>query len=95
MGGSLLFFSSGLATADGEDVSARGIKDKIKKLVDEEDPKKPLTDQAIELGLSVVCDKPFALDAAAATRSAILRALAMSSRELPTSRVSNPGCGLV
>src|SRR5919112_4057769 len=28
-----------------------------------------LTDAAIELGLSVVCDKPFALDAAAAQRS--------------------------
>ncbi|MGY1986569.1 Gfo/Idh/MocA family oxidoreductase [Blastococcus sp. SYSU DS0669] len=28
-----------------------------------------LTDQALELGLAVVCDKPFALDAAAATRS--------------------------
>jgi predicted dehydrogenase len=29
-----------------------------------------LTDRALELGLAVVCDKPFALDAAAATRSA-------------------------
>ncbi len=28
-----------------------------------------LTDRALELGLGVVCDKPFALDAAAATRS--------------------------
>jgi predicted dehydrogenase len=28
-----------------------------------------LTDQALELGLAVVCDKPFALDAAAARRS--------------------------
>jgi len=41
------FFSSGLATADGEDVSARGIKAQLQKLVDEEDPKRPLTDQAI------------------------------------------------
>ena len=41
------FFSSGLSTTSGEDVSARGIKDKIKKLVEEENPKKPLTDQAI------------------------------------------------
>jgi predicted dehydrogenase len=31
-----------------------------------------LTDRALELGLAVVCDKPFALDAAAATRSAEL-----------------------
>ncbi|MGH7483025.1 MAG: RNA polymerase factor sigma-54 [Longimicrobiales bacterium] len=41
------FFSSGLSTTSGEDVSARGIKAKIQKLVDDEDPKKPLTDQAI------------------------------------------------
>jgi RNA polymerase sigma-54 factor len=41
------FFSSGLATTDGEDVSARGIKDTISKLVNDEDPKNPLTDQAI------------------------------------------------
>jgi RNA polymerase sigma-54 factor len=41
------FFSSGLSTAGGEDISARGVKDKIKKLVDGEDEKKPLTDQAI------------------------------------------------
>ncbi len=41
------FFSSGLSTTDGDDVSARGIKDQIKKLVDAEDPKDPLTDQAI------------------------------------------------
>ncbi len=41
------FFSSGLSTTSGEDVSARGIKAKIQKLVDEENPKRPLTDQAI------------------------------------------------
>jgi RNA polymerase sigma-54 factor len=41
------FFSSGLSTADGEDVSARGIKDQIQKLVQNEDAKHPLTDQAI------------------------------------------------
>jgi len=41
------FFSSGLATTDGDDVSARGIKDQIRKLVDAEDAKDPLTDQAI------------------------------------------------
>jgi RNA polymerase sigma-54 factor len=41
------FFSSGLATVDGEDVSARGIKDTISKLVNDENPKNPLTDQAI------------------------------------------------
>ena len=41
------FFSSGLSTDYGEDVSARGIRARIKKLVDDEDAKRPLTDQAI------------------------------------------------
>jgi RNA polymerase sigma-54 factor len=41
------FFSSGLSTTQGEDVSARGIKAQIQKLVADEDPKHPLTDQAI------------------------------------------------
>jgi len=41
------FFSSGLSTNDGDDVSARGIKDQIQKLVSGEDSKNPLTDQAI------------------------------------------------
>ncbi|HEY0789329.1 MAG TPA: RNA polymerase factor sigma-54, partial [Thermoanaerobaculia bacterium] len=41
------FFSSGLSTTDGEDVSARGIKAQIQKLVAEENAKHPLTDQAI------------------------------------------------
>jgi RNA polymerase sigma-54 factor len=41
------FFSSGLSTASGEDISARGVRDKIKLMVEAEDPKKPLTDQAI------------------------------------------------
>src|SRR5687768_16151898 len=41
------FFSSGLSTTGGEDVSARGIKDQIQKLVAGEDSKNPLTDQAI------------------------------------------------
>ena len=41
------FFSSGLATAEGDDVSARGIKAQLQKLVQEEDPRHPLTDQAI------------------------------------------------
>ncbi|MGD8495673.1 MAG: RNA polymerase factor sigma-54 [Gemmatimonadales bacterium] len=41
------FFSSGLSTDYGEDVSARGIRARIEKLVADEDPQKPLTDQAI------------------------------------------------
>ena len=41
------FFSSGLSTVSGDDLSARAVRDKIKGMVDEEDSKKPLTDQAI------------------------------------------------
>ena len=41
------FFSSGLETDDGEDVSARTAKDIIKTLIDEEDKKEPLSDQRI------------------------------------------------
>ena len=41
------FFSSGLATTSGEDISARGVRDKIQKLVVGEDLHKPLTDQKL------------------------------------------------
>jgi RNA polymerase sigma-54 factor len=41
------FFSSALKSTDGEDVSARGIRATIEKLVKEEDPQSPLTDQAL------------------------------------------------
>ena len=41
------FFSVGLASDTGEDVSARGIKDKIAKMIESEDSSKPLTDQEI------------------------------------------------
>lgn len=41
------FFSSGLKSADGDDVSARGIKATIARMVADEDPKRPLTDDAI------------------------------------------------
>ena len=41
------FFSSGLATTSGEDISARGVRDKIQKLVESEDVHKPLTDQKL------------------------------------------------
>ncbi len=60
------FFSSGLTTTTGEDASARSIKSQIQKLVDDEPPKNPLTDQQIvELfdrkGVKEPCDE---LDAA-------------------------------
>src|SRR5438093_1408639 len=41
------FFSSGLSTTTGEDASARSIKSQIQKLVNDEPPKDPLTDQQI------------------------------------------------
>jgi RNA polymerase sigma-54 factor len=41
------FFSSGIETYDGEEVSARGIKAKISQLIEQEEPSKPYTDQAI------------------------------------------------
>ena len=41
------FFSSGLQTTTGEDASARAIKAQIEKLVADEDPRNPLTDQQI------------------------------------------------
>jgi len=41
------FFSSGISTTSGEDISARGVKDKIRNLIEDEDPQNPHTDQAI------------------------------------------------
>jgi len=41
------FFSSGLQTEDGDDVSAKAAKEKISGLVAEEDKKDPLSDQRI------------------------------------------------
>jgi RNA polymerase sigma-54 factor len=41
------FFSSGLETEDGEDVSARTAKDIIRRLIEEEDKRDPLSDQRI------------------------------------------------
>ncbi len=41
------FFSSALTTASGEDASARSIRAKLQKMVQEEEPAKPLTDQQI------------------------------------------------
>ena len=41
------FFSGGLPTVTGSDISTRGVQAKIRSLVDSEDPHRPLTDQAI------------------------------------------------
>ena len=41
------FFSGGLPTVTGADISTRGVQAKIRSLVDSEDLRRPLTDQAI------------------------------------------------
>ena len=41
------FFSGGLPTVTGNDVSTRGVQARVRKLVDDEDPRRPLTDQTI------------------------------------------------
>jgi len=41
------FFDSKVQRDDGEDVSARSVKEKISNLIDGEDKKKPLSDQEI------------------------------------------------
>jgi RNA polymerase sigma-54 factor len=41
------FFSEGIRTDDGEDVSNRRIKQRIKEIIDTEDPHQPLNDQTI------------------------------------------------
>ena len=41
------FFSSGLSTTSGTDISARGVKAKMEALISGEDVRKPLTDMAL------------------------------------------------
>jgi RNA polymerase sigma-54 factor len=41
------FFHSGLTNAHGEDISSLTIKEKIRRIVEEEDPRRPLSDSAI------------------------------------------------
>lgn len=52
------FFTSGLESSDGMDVSSLSVKEKIKEMVEQEPPQKPLSDQSImeklnEQGLSI------------------------------------------
>lgn len=42
------FFSEGISTASGDDVSSREVKHTLKKYIDEEDKKKPLSDDKLE-----------------------------------------------
>ncbi|MEQ9424480.1 MAG: RNA polymerase factor sigma-54 [Cyclobacteriaceae bacterium] len=46
------FFSEGISTDSGEDVSSREVKHKLKELIDNEDKKKPLSDDKIEKSLN-------------------------------------------
>jgi RNA polymerase sigma-54 factor len=41
------FFHSGIASVQGEDVSSLAVKERIKKLVAEENPSRPLSDSAL------------------------------------------------
>lgn len=41
------FFTSSLQGADGEDVSAESVKERIRAIIEAEDPKRPLSDQEI------------------------------------------------
>lgn len=45
------FFSEGIATDSGEDVSSREVKNELKKLIDDEDKSKPLSDDKLEKAL--------------------------------------------
>lgn len=45
------FFSEGIATESGEDVSSREVKNKLKLIIDGEDKTKPLSDEKLEKGL--------------------------------------------
>ena len=41
------FFSGGYTTQSGEDVSSRAVKEKLRELIENEDPRKPLSDEAL------------------------------------------------
>ena len=45
------FFSEGISTASGEDVSSREVKNVLEQLIDKEDKKKPLSDDKLEKSL--------------------------------------------
>ena len=41
------FFNSGISRTNGEDLASQAVKSKIKGLIDEEDPRRPMSDQKI------------------------------------------------
>lgn len=46
------FFNSGLSTSEGEFLASESVKNRIKEIIEKEDPKKPLSDQKIAEMLS-------------------------------------------
>lgn len=46
------FFSEGIATDSGEDVSSREVKSKLKEFIEQEDKSKPLSDEKLEKALN-------------------------------------------
>ena len=46
------FFHSGLESSSGDDVSSRAVKEKIKQLIEEENPERPLSDKDLEKKLT-------------------------------------------
>jgi len=48
------FFSEGIATESGEDVSSREVKNELKKIIGEEDKKKPFSDEKLEKHLKAL-----------------------------------------
>ncbi len=42
------FFSEGISTDSGEDVSSREVKNKLKETIEQEDKRKPLSDDKLE-----------------------------------------------
>ncbi|QEM68126.1 RNA polymerase factor sigma-54 [Geobacter sp. FeAm09] len=46
------FFNSGLSTSEGEFVASESVKNRIKEIIEKEDPRKPLSDQKIAEMLS-------------------------------------------
>lgn len=46
------FFNSSLSTSDGDSVSSESVKNRIRAIIDQEDPRKPLSDQKIAEMLS-------------------------------------------
>jgi RNA polymerase sigma-54 factor len=46
------FFNSGLSTSDGDFVASESVKNRIKEIIEKEDPRKPLSDQKIAEMLS-------------------------------------------